>query len=151
MCIFQTFQWELGKQPPFGWLPAWTWLSKGPWGCFLQGCTPTHPSGLLYFLGSPSPSPSRLAHAASGLREVPPGVALRRCLWCCVTVMAPLSASISGWTHGACSHSDQRFDPRAPLAAPGRPGSRTLFSAKAASSLCPSLPFLHPSFRSACG
>ena len=35
----------------------------------------------------------------------------------------PPSTSISGWTHGACSHSGRPFDPQEPPSAPGSLGS----------------------------
>lgn len=58
---------------------------------------------------------------------------------------------ISGWTHGVCSHAGQPAEPREQTSAPGSLGSRNHLSASAASSLCPSLLLLHPTFQRACG
>lgn len=91
---------------------------------FLQGCALAHPASLPCFLGSQPLLPlGRLM-----LRELwAPGSTP----WGGASVSSlvsfhsegPPSTSISGWTHGACSHSGRPFDPQEPPSAPGSLGS----------------------------
>lgn len=86
VCIFQTFQWEFGKQHSFG-------CQLGPGSARVPrsvsiGLCPGPPFRSALLPGIPTPSPSGPAHAVDGCGEGPPGVALQSRLCCHFTVMA---------------------------------------------------------------
>ena len=131
-------------------LPAWTWPSKGPSVCFYRAVPWPTPQVCLV---SWDPNPFLSAgscYVSSGLREVPPGEAPRSLLWCHSIVKALHPPPFQGGPMG----------PAVTLAGPSTLKNvhqyqgawvRSRISATAASSLCPSLPFLHPNFQRVCG
>lgn len=122
MCIFQTFRREFGKQHSL-----YCQLRPGPPRVPLSvstGLCPGPPSKSALLPGIPTPSPSRPAHAAElwAPGSTPWGGASVSSL-VSFHSEGPPSTSISGWTHGACSHSGRPFDPQEPPSAPGSLGS----------------------------
>lgn len=140
MCIFQTFQWEFGKQHPLG-------CQLGPpspgvphlvsIGLILMA-VPSPPFGSALFPGIPYPSPSGLASCCHKSDKEVPAVS-SPCSGVTEQCQTLPSTPISGWTHGACSQSGQPSSPPAleNLSAPGSLGSlnwSSPLSAPAASS-----------------
>lgn len=118
---------------------------------FLQGCALAHPASLPCFLGSQPLLPlGRLMLRSSGLREVPPGEAPRSLLWCHSIVKALHLPPFQG---GPMGPAVTLADPSTLKNLHRHQGAwvRNHLSATAASSLSPSLPFLHPNFQRVCG
>ena len=90
---------------------------------FLQGCALAHPSSLPCFLGSqPLPLGRLMLCELWAPGSTPWGGASVSSL-VSFHSEGPPSTSISGWTHGARSHSGRPFDPQEPPSAPGSLGS----------------------------
>lgn len=135
MCTFQTFQRESGKQHSFH-----CQLGPGPPRVPLSvstGLCPGPPLRSALFPGVPTPAPSRRLTLCElwAPGSTPWGGALVSSL-VSLHSEGPPSTSISGWTHGACSHSGRPFDPQEPPSAPGSLGPEL--------PLCPSSTLLVP-------
>lgn len=117
---------------------------------FLQGCALAHPSSLPCFLGSQPLPLSQLMLCELWAPGSTPWGGASSLLWCHSIVKALHPPPFQGGPMG----------PAVTLAGPSTLKNvhqyqgawvRSRISATAASSLCPSLPFLHPNFQRVCG